>query len=106
MQAFKRGCVVLLPISESACGGNSATTAPTPALPSAVSPTPVVVPTPGPSPTLTPAPTPNVSTHVSGLSEDSALRLLSGVRIEIVDGPQTGASVVTGHDGHFEFQAH
>jgi hypothetical protein len=48
--------------------------------------------------------TPNVSlTHVSGWSEDLAFRRLSGVRIEIVDGPQTGASVVTGDDGHFEF---
>ena len=65
-------------------------------------------PTTAPSaPTSPSAVAPNVSpTHVSGLSEDSALRLLSGVRIEIVDGPQTGASVVTGDDGHFEFQAH
>lgn len=61
--------------------------------------TPIVPTSPGGS-----TPTPNMSpTHVAGWARDSAFQPLPGARIEIVDGAQAGASVVTGGDGRFEF---
>jgi hypothetical protein len=54
------------------------------------------------------APTPPVSattsppTHLLGLVEDSAFRLLTGVTVEVADGPQAGASAITTTGGIFE----
>lgn len=43
----------------------------------------------------TPTPVPVVSTHVRGVVQDSAYRLLTGVKVELADGPQAGASAMT-----------
>jgi hypothetical protein len=49
-------------------------------------------------------PAPATPAHVLGRTEDSAFRSLSGVKVDIVDGAQAGASAVTGNDGRFEFR--
>jgi len=42
------------------------------------------------------------ATHLLGLVEDSAFRPLTGVRIEIDDGPQAGTSAISADQGMFE----
>jgi hypothetical protein len=64
--------------------------------PSVVGPSPTarLVPIPTPQPT----PTPLV---LRGYVQDTAYRPLSGARVEVLDGPQTGTSTTTGVDGQF-----
>ena len=49
----------------------------------------------------TPTPVSVVATHIRGFVQDSAFRPLTGVKVEIVDGQQAGASA-TSTDGIFE----
>ena len=53
------------------------------------------------STTPTPVPVSVVATHIRGFVQDSAFRPLTGVKVEIVDGQQAGASA-TSTDGIFE----
>ena len=53
------------------------------------------------------APTPvsvdtSAATHLLGVVEDSAYRPLTGVRVEVADGPQAGASAISTDHGRFE----
>jgi Carboxypeptidase regulatory-like domain len=53
------------------------------------------------------APTPvsiatTAATHLLGVVEDSAFRPLTGVRVEVADGPQAGASAISTDHGSFE----
>ena len=53
------------------------------------------------------APTPvsiatTAATHLLGVVEDSAFRPLTGVRVEVADGPQAGASAISTDQGNFE----
>ena len=53
------------------------------------------------------APTPGsiattAATHLLGVVEDSAFRPLTGVRVEVADGPQAGASAISTNQGNFE----
>jgi hypothetical protein len=59
-----------------------------------------------PQPTASPTPAPGngvVKTLISGYVQDGAFRPLSGVTVQIVDGPQAGASTLTDADGEFSF---
>ena len=42
------------------------------------------------------------ATHLLGVVEDSAFRPLTGVRVEVADGPQAGASAISTDTGTFE----
>jgi hypothetical protein len=65
-------------------------------------PTPITFSPPGvaTSPNPTPAANPN-SVAVSGYVDDTAWRPLSGVRVEVLDGPQTGLVVLSNPTGSF-----
>ena len=60
----------------------------------------VVSPPTAPS-SLAAIPTPPPGQLVSGTVSDSALRRLSGATVELLDGPQTGASAITNAMGQF-----
>lgn len=60
------------------------------------------------TPQPTPSPTPNqgngvVKTLISGYVQDGAFRPLSGVTLQVVDGPQAGASTLSDASGEFSF---
>ena len=60
-----------------------------------------------PQPTPPPAPAQGngvVKSLLSGYVQDGAFRPLSGVTVQVVDGPQADASTLTDADGEFSFQ--
>src|SRR5882672_1817 len=80
---FARVGVLGVAVGTLACGGSS--TAPTPAVPPEASP-------PAASVVL-----------ISGSVVDTASRHLADVKVEMVDGPQAGASTMTDAAGQFSF---
>ena len=83
MPMFTRGCVALLVLLASACGGNSTTTSPTP----------------------TPTPTTTATTFsLSGTVTDSTTASgVSGATVTIADGPNAGKSATTTSSGSYTF---
>lgn len=49
----------------------------------------------------TPPVTPTPSSSLLGYAHDAAFRTVAGALVEVLDGPQTGASVTSGPDGRF-----
>jgi hypothetical protein len=62
------------------------------------SPAPITPLTPTPIPQPSP---PFTGTQLAGTVYDSAFRPLAGARVEVVDGPQAGASTVADASGHY-----
>jgi hypothetical protein len=77
MPMFKRGCVVLLVMLASACGGGSSTTAPTP--------------------------TPTTVALTGFVNELSGGDRVAGVTIQVLDGPNAGRSTTTNSNGAYAF---
>jgi hypothetical protein len=65
-------------------------------------------PAPAPQPSGVPAPTPSsrVLTSIAGAVEDTAYVRLAGAKVEMLDGPQAGASTLTDAEGVFRFSGH
>jgi Carboxypeptidase regulatory-like domain len=78
-----KGGVVMVTSMLCGCGGESPSSPSTPPLPVAA------------------MPPPSDSALISGTVADLAFRSLAGVRVEVLDGPQAGTSVVTNSRGEF-----
>ncbi len=94
--------IVALMFVIAGCGYSSGPTSPTPSPTPAPSPTPT--PTPAPTPTPPPAPAPTTAS-LTGTVSNSSGQPLAGARVAVLDGPNTGQSVVANASGQYRFDS-
>jgi PKD repeat protein len=92
------GVLVLSTVAISGCGSDSPATSPSPS----PAPTPAPTPTPAPAPTPTPTPT---TAMLTGTVSSSTGQRLAGARVTVLDGPNTGQSVLANGTGEYRFDS-
>ena len=96
------GVLALSSFVVTGCGSDSTSTSPSPS--PAPAPTPAPTPTPTPAPTPTPTPAPTTASLTGSVSNSSGQRL-AGATVRVLDGPNTGQSVLTNTNGDYRFDS-